>query len=228
MTTSSSALTDALQGEEPTPGGEGGEGGRRHEEILSVTVPPMVTISPMGELIPPNETELERWDAYNKRIFSVLFLSIKGAANSLLVCFAGRPESRQQPNGQVAWKALTQKYLNFSMQRRRVLMRKLSGMVITPNQDPDEYLLEVVQQGDELEHIGESFTEAYILDITRESLSDEYEFVRFTAEWDPEISLNEIATPISNMYANRVARGGGSSFLRGKGSVSAMTESGGS
>ena len=33
------------------------------------------------------------------------------------------------------------------------------------NQDPDEYLTEVFQQLDELEHIGESFTQARILDL---------------------------------------------------------------
>ena len=54
-------------------------------------------------------------------------------------------------------------------------MRKLDSMAMTPHQDPDEYLTEVFQQRDELEYIGESFTEARILDITLEGLSDEYE-----------------------------------------------------
>ena len=44
-------------------------------------------------------------------------------------------------------------------------MRKLNGMTMRPNQDPDEYLTEVFQQRDELEHIDDSFTEARILDI---------------------------------------------------------------
>ena len=57
------------------------------------------------------------------------------------------------------------------------------------NQDPDEYLTEVIQQRDELEHICESFTEARILDIILESLSDEYELIRFAAERDSGISL---------------------------------------
>ena len=34
-------------------------------------------------------------------------------------------------------------------------MRKLNDMVMMPNQHPDEYLTEVVQQWDELKHIGE-------------------------------------------------------------------------
>ena len=68
-----------------------------------------------------------------------------------------------------------EKYLNFSMQRRRILIRKLNGMTMRPNQNSDEYLTEVFQQRDELEHIGESFTEAEILEIILEGLSDEYE-----------------------------------------------------
>ena len=68
-------------------------------------------------------------------------------------------------------------------------MRKLNGMVMMPNQDPDEYLTEVFQQRDELEHIGESFTVERILDISLEGLSDESEPIRFTVNRDPENSL---------------------------------------
>ena len=60
VTTSSSALVNALEDEEPTPGREGGEFGGSHEEISSVTVPPMVTTSPMDGLILANGAELER------------------------------------------------------------------------------------------------------------------------------------------------------------------------
>ena len=78
-----------------------------------------------------------------------------------------------------------EKYLNSSMQRRRILMRKLNGMTVRPNQDPGEYLTQGFQQRDELEHIGETFTEARILDITLKGLSDEYESIRFTAREGP-------------------------------------------
>ena len=65
--TSSSALADALEGEEPTPGGESIEGGEQHEEIFSVTVPSMATVPPTDGLILANRAELVRWDAYNKQ-----------------------------------------------------------------------------------------------------------------------------------------------------------------
>ena len=82
-----------------------------------------------------------------------------------------------------------EKYRSSSMQRRRLLMRKLNGMTMRRNQDLDGYPTQVVQQRDELEHIGETFTEARILGIILEGLSDEYEPIRFAAERDPEISL---------------------------------------
>ena len=68
-------------------------------------------------------------------------------------------------------------------------MHKLDGMVMGPNQDPEEYLTEVFQQRDELEHIGESFTEACILDLILEGRSDEYDPIRFATERDSEILL---------------------------------------
>ena len=96
-------------------------------------------------------------------------------------------------------------------------MRKLNGMTMRPTQEPDEYLTEVFQQRSELEHIGESFTEARILYIILEGLSDEYEPIRFAAERNPEISLKEVEITMRNMYANRVARSDGSTFSREKG-----------
>ena len=136
--TSSSTLSDVLENEEPTPGGVGGEGGEQHEEVSSVIVPSMVTVPPTDELVLTNQGELERWDAYNKQLCSVLLSSTKSAVNSFLFRFAGRSDSRNQPEGQAAWKKMAEKYLNSSLQWRRILMRKLNGMVTRPEQDPDE------------------------------------------------------------------------------------------
>ena len=59
----------------------------------------MVTVPLTDGLILANGAELERLDAYNKQLYSVLFLSFEGAANSFLIRFAGRPDTRQQPDG---------------------------------------------------------------------------------------------------------------------------------
>ena len=55
-----------------------------------------------------------------------------------------------------------------------------------------------------------------ILDLMLEGLSDEYEPIRFAAEQDSEISLKEVEITMRNMYAKRVARGGGRTSLRRK------------
>ena len=170
VTTSSSALADALEGEELTPGGEGGEDGGQHEKIFSVTVPSMVTVPPTDEPILANRAEMERWDTSDKQLYSTLFLSIKSAANTFPVLFAESCDSRQQPDGQAALKAMADKYLHSSKQGRRVLKHKLKGMVMIPDQDPDEKITQVFQQQDEFEHIGESFTEARILYLILEGL----------------------------------------------------------
>ena len=100
-------------------------------------------------------------------------------------------------------------------------MCKLKIMVMKQNQDPDEYGTDVFQQQDEFEHIGESFMETGVLDLILEGLSDVYEPIRFAAERDIEMSLN-INKTMHNMYANDVARGGGSTVSRGKGRKSAI------
>ena len=82
-------------------------------------------------------------------MYLVLLLCTKGAANSFLVRFDVRLNSRQQSDEQAAWRAMGENYFNSSM-------RKLNGMAMRLNQDPDKYLTEVFQQRDELEHIGES------------------------------------------------------------------------
>ena len=54
MATNSSVLADALEDEEPTPGGKGDEGGGRHDEISSVTVPSMEIVPPTDGIILAN------------------------------------------------------------------------------------------------------------------------------------------------------------------------------
>ena len=51
VATSSSALVDAMEGEEPTPGREGIEGEGQHEEFSSVAVPSMATVPSTDERV---------------------------------------------------------------------------------------------------------------------------------------------------------------------------------
>ena len=101
-------------------------------------------------------------------------------------------------------------------------MHKLDGKAIRPSQDPGEYLTEMVQERDELEYTNEILTEARILDLIQKGLIDKYELIQLAAKRGPEILLEGLDITIGNMYVNRVARGDGSTFLRGKGRLSAM------
>ena len=58
-------------------------------------------------------------------------------------------------------------------------------------------------------------------------METEFESIRFAVERDSEISLKKNDIAMRNMYANRVARGDGSTFLRGKERESAMMASSG-
>ena len=62
-----------------------------------------------------------------------------------------------------------------------------------------------------------------ILDLIFESLCDKYEPIRFATKRDPDISQTEIVATMLSMYTNRVAGGGDSICLRGKGRESTMT-----
>ena len=73
-----------------------------------MTVLSTVTVPPTFELILTNRAELERWDVFNKKFYSVLFLSIQGAVNSFLVHVTGRPDLSQQPDGQPTWKTMAE------------------------------------------------------------------------------------------------------------------------
>ena len=84
VTTSSPALADTPEGEELTPGGEDGAGGGEYEEIYSVTVQSMATVSRTDELILANRAERVRWDAFNKQLHSVLFFVYQRRSQQLL------------------------------------------------------------------------------------------------------------------------------------------------
>ena len=223
VTTISLALADAMEGEEPTPGVQGGG---QHEEISSMTVSSMATVPSTDELILANRAELVQWDAYNnalQRLASVYqrrsqqltYPLYREARLEATTGWTGAAES----NGRTIPQLFNTAAAYSDGQTERLTM--------TPNQDLDEYLTHIFQQRSELEHVGETFTEARFLDIILKGLSNEYESIRFAAERDPELSLKEIEITMRNMYANCVARGEGSTFSREKRRESAMTASSG-
>ena len=85
-------------------------------------------------------------------------------------------------------------------------MRELNSTSMSPGQDPDTFLSRVYQLRDELENAGETVSEERLTDIVLEGLTSDYAMIKYNAECDPDISIQDIETTMRNMYANRVAR----------------------
>ena len=149
-----------------------------------------------------NMRDLENWDRCNEQLFNVLYLSTTGPAASYLLRYQPNKGS-ERPNGIRAWEALISKYQNSSKQRIRILMRELNSTSMSPGQDPDTFLSRVYQLRDELENAGETVSEERLTDIVLEGLTSDYAMIKYNAECDPDISIQDIETTMRNMYANR-------------------------
>ncbi|CAN0074651.1 unnamed protein product, partial [Sphacelaria rigidula] len=97
-------------------------------------------------------------------------------------------------------------YQNSSKQRIRILMRELNNVTMSPGQDPDTFLIKVYQLRDELDNVGEVISEEGLTDIVIEGLASEYDLIKYSAERDPDLSIQSIGTTRRNMYANCMAR----------------------
>ena len=93
-------------------------------------------------------------------------------------------------------------------------MRKLNGMVVMPNQDPDECLTEGFQQRDKVEHIGESLLGARILDLILEAQRRVRTHQIRHRAGPRDLAKTDRYHNAQN--ANRVVRGSGSTFFPGK------------
>lgn len=58
------------------------------------------------------------------------------------------------------------------MQHRPLLVHQLDVKIMSPNQDRDQYITEVYQLRDELEYIGESFSQVCVMSLTLEGLTN--------------------------------------------------------
>lgn len=92
-------------------------------------------------------------------------------------------------------------------------MHQLGSKIMSPNQDLDHYITKVYELRDKLKHIGESFSEARIMDLILEGLTDDYQQIRFAVERDPDISFKQIAPSASHAGAVRRHAEGGTSQL---------------
>ncbi|CAM9161903.1 unnamed protein product, partial [Sphacelaria rigidula] len=130
-----------------------------------------------------------------------------------------------RPNGKIAWEALVGKYDNSSKQRRRILMRQLDNIEMSPAQDSDVFLTKVYELRDQLVYMGEPISDERLTDIVVEGSTDDYDRIKYDAERDPDFSISDIGVTMRNMYSNRVARGILSKRVRGRDSAMIATSS---
>ncbi|CAN0075050.1 unnamed protein product, partial [Sphacelaria rigidula] len=124
-----------------------------------------------------------------------------------------------RPDGKIAWEALVGKYDNSSKQRRRITMRQLDNIKMSPGQDPDVFLTKIYYLRDQLVYMGEPISDYRLTDIVVEGLTDEYDRIKYDAERDPDFSISDIEVTMRNMYLNRIARGILSKGVRGRDST---------
>ena len=98
--------------------------------------------------------DINAWDSANEHFFSVLRLTTKGAARSVLLQF--EPQPGRPGDGKQAWLALQSKYQNNSRQRRRTLLRRLDNSVMKSDTDPDVFLSDINQICNELGALDET------------------------------------------------------------------------
>ncbi|CAN0059457.1 unnamed protein product, partial [Sphacelaria rigidula] len=124
-----------------------------------------------------------------------------------------------------AWEALVGKYENSSKQRRRILMRQLDNIKMSPGQDPDVFLTKIYELRDQLVYMGEPISDDRLTDIVVEGLTDDHDRIKYDAERDPDFSIFDIEVTMRNMYSNRVPRGILSKGVRGRDSAMIATSS---
>ena len=73
----------------------------------------------------------------NQDLWSVLLLTTSGSANNIVKKFEGKRPEDEVGHGQLAWKALAEKYNGHTKEARRACHEKLVNTKMEPGQDPD-------------------------------------------------------------------------------------------
>ena len=159
----------------------------------------------IDEREPSNIDDMNAWDSANEHLFSVLRLTTKGAARSVLLQF--EPQPGRPGDGKQAWLALQSKYQNNSRQRRRTLLRRLDNSVMKSDTDPDDFLSDINQICNELGALDETISTERMTTIILDALpSDMYSTVKLEAIRDPDLSLEQIQRMMRTIFINHSER----------------------
>ena len=179
----------------------------RVKVYLSMSAPGIYNIIQGQEM--PNPTSggnLENWRRNHVNLYSVLFLSTSGGANTVVRRFEGKTPEDGLGHGQESWLALEEKYDAISNAGRQELYERLSKTKMKHGQDPDELLYIMETTRDRLHDMGEHITPKRFGDMILVALTADYEFIRQTSFRDRDFGLDDIKSIMRNMYSDLLSR----------------------
>ena len=148
-----------------------------------------------------NQEEIRQWHSDNRTLGTFLSMCTIGAAKKYLKQF--KPKTGMMWNGIVAWRAMVIKYRNPSMQRQRILGRKLTSMKMENDQDPDSYFNDMAELRDELEALGTTYNDNQILAVILDGLPEKYSGIKYEADTRDDFDLERAKYTMRNIYSNR-------------------------
>ena len=116
-------------------------------------------------------------------------------------CFILNPKNGKPGDGKKAWLASQSKYHNNHRQRRRTLLRCVCNSVMKADTDPDVFLSEIFQLGDELcdlDYVGS--IERLTVMIVDASPDGKYSTIKLQTIRSPRLSLKQIQLMVKTIF----------------------------
>ena len=143
-----------------------------------------------------------KWLQANQDIWSVILLTTSGSANNTVKKFEGKGPEHGAGHGQLAWKALTEKYNDHTKEARKACHEKLVNAKMEPGQDPDDFFLVLDECRDLHEEMGQTVHDGRYEDVILQALPSEYERVR-TANYERrDFGLDDIRYMVCLLYTS--------------------------
>ena len=170
-------------------------------DVLNGSVEPVPAITDSDTPdTPTNLVEIQRWKRACETLFSVLYLATSGPAATLDQQYEDRTSAGGLGHGQKAWNALFTKYNSNSQEARPACYEKLVSFRMKKGQDPDDYIIKLMETQGRLHGMGEQIPDERFEDILLQGLTDDYEFVKMTSFYSPKFCANEIQSMTRNLY----------------------------
>ena len=116
------------------------------------------------------------------------------------------------------------KYNSNSKEARRACYEKLVSFRMEEGQDPDDYIIKLLEIRGRLHKMGEKISDERFEDILLQGLTDDDEFVEMTSFHSPIFGINEIQSMMRNLYIDRLSRPGYVIKLAGRGAAMTTTK----